>query len=31
MQQWGRDERALQRRAYRYAELQAAAKVLQTI
>jgi hypothetical protein len=31
MQQWGRDELALQRRAYRYAELQAAAKVLQTI
>ena len=29
MQQWGRDELALQRRAYRYAELQAAAKVLQ--
>ena len=31
MQQWGRDELALQRRAYRYAQLQAAAKVLQTI
>jgi chaperone required for assembly of F1-ATPase len=31
MQQWGRDELALQRRAYRYAELQAAAKVLQTV
>jgi len=31
MQQSGRDELALQRRAYRYAELQAAAKVLQTV
>jgi len=31
MEQWGRDELAMQRRAYRYAELQAAAKVLQTV
>jgi chaperone required for assembly of F1-ATPase len=29
MEQWGRDELALERRAYRYAELQAAATVLQ--
>ena len=28
MEQWGRDELALQRRAYRYAEMQAAATVL---
>jgi len=28
MEQWGRDELALERRAYRYAELQAAATVL---
>ena len=31
MEQWGRDAHALQRRAYRYAELQAATKVLQTV
>lgn len=29
MQQWGRDEVAMQRRAFRYAEMQAAAAVLQ--
>jgi chaperone required for assembly of F1-ATPase len=29
--QWGRDELALERRAYRYAELQAAATVLQNV
>ena len=29
MEQWGRDELALDRRAFRYAELQAAATVLQ--
>ena len=29
MEQWGRDELALERRAYRYAELQAAAAVVQ--
>jgi chaperone required for assembly of F1-ATPase len=28
MEQWGRDEAALQRRAFRYAEMQAAAQVL---
>ena len=28
MEFWGRDELALQRRAYRFAEMQAAAKVL---
>jgi chaperone required for assembly of F1-ATPase len=28
MEQWGHDELALERRAYRYAELQAAATVL---
>jgi chaperone required for assembly of F1-ATPase len=31
MEQWGRDELALERRAYRYAELQAAATVLQLL
>jgi chaperone required for assembly of F1-ATPase len=31
MEQWGRDELALERRAYRYAELQAAATVLQNL
>ena len=30
MEQWGRDEMALQRRAFRFAELQAAATVLQS-
>jgi chaperone required for assembly of F1-ATPase len=30
MEQWGRDEMALQRRAFRFAELQAAARVLQS-
>ena len=30
MQQWGRDEQALERRAAREAEMQAAAKVLAT-
>jgi hypothetical protein len=29
MEQWGRDELALERRAFRFAELQAAALVLQ--
>ena len=31
MEQWGRDELALERRAYRYAELQAAATVLKNM
>jgi chaperone required for assembly of F1-ATPase len=31
MEQWGRDELALERRAYRHAELQAAATVLQNL
>jgi chaperone required for assembly of F1-ATPase len=31
MEQWGRDELALERRAYRYAELQAAARVLKNM
>jgi chaperone required for assembly of F1-ATPase len=31
MSQWGRDEQALARRAYRFAEMQAAASVLSTI
>src|SRR5262249_26330294 len=31
MEQWGRDDLALERRAYRYAELQAAATVLQNL
>ncbi len=31
MEQWGRDEMALQRRAFRFAELQAAATVLQSL
>jgi chaperone required for assembly of F1-ATPase len=31
MEQWGRDELALKRRDFRFAELQAAAKVLQTL
>jgi chaperone required for assembly of F1-ATPase len=30
MQQWGRDELALERRAYRFAEMQAAARVLRS-
>ena len=31
MEQWGRDELALQRRAFRFAELQAAAMILQSL
>ena len=31
MEQWGRDELALERRAFRFAELQAAATVLRTL
>jgi chaperone required for assembly of F1-ATPase len=31
MEQWGRDELALERRAVRFAELQAAAKVLRSL
>lgn len=31
MEQWGRDELALERRAFRFAEMQAAAKVLQDL
>jgi chaperone required for assembly of F1-ATPase len=31
MEQWGRDEMALQRRAFRFAEMQAAATVLSTL
>jgi chaperone required for assembly of F1-ATPase len=31
MEQWGRDELALERRAFRFAELQAAAKVLRSL
>ena len=30
MEQWGSDETALERRAFRFAEFQAAAKVLRT-
>ena len=31
MEQWGRDELALERRAFRFAELQAAATVLRAL
>ena len=31
MEQWGRDELALERRAFRFAELQAAATVLKSL
>ena len=31
MEQWGRDELALERRAFRFAELQAAATVLRSL
>jgi len=31
MEQWGRDELALERRAFRFAEFQAAAKVLRSL
>jgi chaperone required for assembly of F1-ATPase len=31
IEQWGRDELALNRRAYRFSEMQAAARVLQTV
>jgi chaperone required for assembly of F1-ATPase len=31
MEQWGRDEAALERRAFRYAEMQAAARVLENL